>query len=259
MPLALIILFAFILGTIIGSFLNVIILRWNTGASIAVDRSRCFSCGKTLTWYELVPLFSFLVQGGKCRGCGSRISWQYPLVECVTGLLFALTAWLFPPLTALAMATDALYFAAWSVLVIITVYDLRHKIIPDTFSYLFALIGLAVLVLHVASGGTLDWWNVAAGPLLALPLFLLWLVSGGRWMGLGDPKLVLGIGWLLGLDGGGAALVLAFWIGAIVGIGLIIARRVGLKSEIPFAPFLIAGTLICFATGLTFTGLVALI
>ncbi len=248
------IIVAFVLGTIIGSFLNVVILRWNTGASIAVDRSRCFSCGRTLRWYELIPVVSFLVQGGRCRSCGSRLSWQYPLVEMGTGVLFALVVWLFPPLSSLGALADALYFAIVSVLMVIVVYDLRHKIIPDIFSYFFAFLAMVLIMLH-ASVGIFDWWTLAAGPLLALPLFLLWLVSGGRWMGLGDAKLTLGIGWMLGLNAGGAALVMAFWIGAIVGIALIIVHRMRLKSEVPFAPFLIAGTLIVFFTGLTFTSL----
>ncbi len=248
------IVFAFILGTIIGSFLNVVILRWNTGASIAVDRSRCFSCGATLHWYELIPVLSFLAQGGRCRSCGSKISWQYPLVEMVTGVLFALIVWLFPPLSLAAILTDLLFFAIWSTLVVIVVYDMRHKIIPDIFAYLLAFFGIVLILIH-ASNGVFNWWNLAAGPLLALPLFLLWLVSGGRWMGLGDSKLMLGIGWLLGLNAGGAALILAFWIGAAVGIVLIVFRRVAFKSEIPFAPFLVAGTAVAFFASITFTGL----
>ncbi len=249
---------AFILGTIIGSFLNVLILRWNTGESIAVDRSRCFSCGRTLRWYELIPVFSFLIQGGRCRTCASRISWQYPLVEMGTGVLFALVAWLFPPLSLVAILADALYLAIISTLMVISVYDLRHKIIPDLLAYFFAFLSI-VLILLQASVGVFSWWSIAAGPLLALPLFLLWLISGGRWMGLGDSKLMLGIGWFLGLNAGGAALVLAFWIGAIVGIVLIAAKHLRLKSEVPFAPFLIIGALLVFFTGLTFTSLALLL
>ena len=82
----------FILGLIIGSFLNVVIMRLNTGESMIKDGSRCFSCGKNLKWYELVPVFSFIAQRGRCRECGSRISWQYPIVELITGVVFTLTA-----------------------------------------------------------------------------------------------------------------------------------------------------------------------
>src|SRR3989344_4445016 len=85
-------LFVFSFGTIIGSFLNVLVLRLGTGEAIGRGRSRCFSCGKTLTWRELIPLVSFITQKGKCRSCGSRISWQYPIVEFITGLVFLLVA-----------------------------------------------------------------------------------------------------------------------------------------------------------------------
>ena len=80
----------FVFGTIIGSFLNVVILRYGTGKSFAKGSSQCFSCGKKLSWYELVPILSFLFQKGKCKGCGSKISWQYPLIETITGVLFLL-------------------------------------------------------------------------------------------------------------------------------------------------------------------------
>src|SRR5690242_17998674 len=78
----------FILGTIIGSYINVVVLRYHTGRSSVTGRSLCFSCGKTLSWYELVPIFSFLFLNGKCLGCNSRISYQYPIVEFITGILF---------------------------------------------------------------------------------------------------------------------------------------------------------------------------
>jgi leader peptidase (prepilin peptidase)/N-methyltransferase len=270
---------AFIFGTIVGSFLNVVILRLNTGVSIAADRSRCFSCGKTLAWYELVPLFSFLVQGGRCRSCGAKISWQYPLVELATGLLFGLIFYLHPFISTLgifsssAALADILYAAIWSTLVVILVYDLRHKIIPDMFSVLFAVLGLILLFIQPTGGFHVpSILQLAAGPLLALPFFLLWLVSRGQWLGLGDAKLAWGIGWFLGVSQGAVAIIFGFWLGAIVGIVLIILKKLQgsgqgafgkffqrvslflglneriLKSEIPFAPFLVAGVLIVFIT-----------
>src|SRR3989338_4545824 len=248
----------FILGTIVGSFLNVVILRYNTGVSFFSGRSFCPSCGKKLSWYELVPIVSFFVLRRKCAGCGSKISWQYPLVELATGLLFlstlyALHSTLFFDIYYLL--STIYYLLIWSILIVISVYDLRHKIIPDLLVFLFA--GLSLVFLLLSTWKTrFQMWDFLAGPLFALPFAALWFFSQGRWMGLGDAKLALGIGWFLGLIKGGSAIILGFWMGAIVGLALIgisklsIAKRFrsnyGLKSEIPFGPFLILGTIIAF-------------
>jgi leader peptidase (prepilin peptidase)/N-methyltransferase len=255
----LIILFFGIFGVLIGSFLNVVIFRFNTGKGLG-GRSGCTSCGKTLKWYELVPVLSYVVQKGKCTKCKSKISAQYPLIEILTGILFALIAERilvhlgdFSTTTEILNLTIA--FAAVSVLIVIFVYDYRHKIIPDFFSYLFAALALARLLLFYH--GTILYFpyilDLLAGPLVALPFFLVWYVSKGRWMGLGDAKLALGIGWFLGFAGAISALCLAFWIGAIVGISMILLQgylkskhRINIKSEIPFAPFIIIGFLVVY-------------
>jgi prepilin signal peptidase PulO-like enzyme (type II secretory pathway) len=235
--------FAFIFGTIVGSFLNVVSLRFNTGTGIG-GRSKCMSCGKTLTWLELIPIFSFLFQNGSCKKCLSKISWQYPLVEFFAGAIFVLVFYIYPPTTALLSAKTILYIIITCLLLVICVYDIKHKIIPDSFVYAFA--GLALVGLFV--GGT-SWLHapgtsaILAGPVLALPFALVWLVSGGTWMGLGDAKLVLGIGWLLGISGGINALVLAFWIAAVISVVWILFtyKRFKPRTEIPFGPYLILG------------------
>ena len=247
----------FILGTIVGSFLNVVILRYNTGVSFFSGRSFCPSCGKKLSWYELVPIVSFLALRGKCAGCGSKISWQYPLVEIATGILFLLTIFNFQfSIFNIETAIITLYYwIVWSILIVISIYDLRHKIIPDLLVFLFAGLSLVFLLLSTWKTG-FQMWDILAGPLFALPFAALWFFSQGRWMGLGDAKLALGIGWFLGLIKGGSAIILGFWMGAIVGLALVgisklsLAKRFrsnyGLKSEIPFGPFLILGTIIAF-------------
>src|SRR3989304_6216941 len=247
----------FILGTIVGSFLNVVILRYNTGVSFFSGRSFCPSCGKKLSWYELVPIVSILALRGKCAGCGSKISWQYPLVEIATGILFLLTIFNFQfSIFNIETAMITLYYwIIWSILIVISVYDLRHKIIPDLLVFLFAGLSLVFLLLSTWKTG-FQMWDFLAGPLFALPFAALWFFSQGKWMGVGDAKLALGIGWFLGLIKGGSAIILGFWMGAIVGLTLIgisklsIAKHFhsnyGLKSEIPFGPFLILGTIIAF-------------
>ena len=239
-----------------------VILRYNTGVSFFSGRSFCPSCGKKLSWYELVPIVSFFVLRRKCAGCGSKISWQYPLVELATGLLFlstlyALRSTLFFDIYYLL--STIYYLLIWSILIVISVYDLRHKIIPDLLVFLFAGLSLAYLVVSTGWGNILHapyYWDFLAGPLFALPFAALWFFSQGKWMGVGDAKLALGIGWFLGLIKGGSAIILGFWMGAIVGLTLIgisklsIAKHphsnYGLKSEIPFGPFLILGTIIAF-------------
>ncbi len=244
------IIFVFgMLGLIVGSFLNVVILRFNTGKSIN-GRSGCFSCGKQLKWHELVPVFSFLFLQGKCSSCKSAISIQYPLVEIGTALLFALAAFLESnPLSLL------LTLICFSLLVIIIVYDLRHTVIPDLFSFLFGFFALARLIL-LYQWQLLSYphvFDLFAGPIIALPFFLFWLFSKGRWMGLGDSKLALGIGWFLGLASALSAVCLAFWIGAAVSVAILLIQKslkerkhLTWKSEVPFAPFLVLGLLIAY-------------
>ena len=234
---------SFIFGTVIGSFLNVVSLRFNTGTGIG-GRSKCMSCGTTLTWKELVPLLSFTMQKGTCRKCKSKISWQYPLVEFFAGVLFVLVFITYPPVTLLAGVTTFIYVLASCMLIVIAAYDIKHKIIPDKFVYSFVLLSLINLCI-----GGISWWHVpsisaiVAGPLLALPFALLWAVSEGRWMGLGDAKLVLGIGWFLGISLGVNALILAFWIAAAVSVIWLFVtyKRFKPRTEIPFGPYLILG------------------
>lgn len=234
---------SFVFGAIIGSFLNVVSLRFNTGVGIG-GRSMCMTCGKTLTWKELVPLLSFVYQKGACKKCKSKISWQYPLVEFLAGAIFALIFLIYPPISLLTGFTTLLYVFVSCLLLVISVYDMKHKIIPDSFVYAFG----AVALISTFIGGS-SWFHapgiaaVLAGPILALPFALIWLVSRGKWMGLGDAKLVLGIGWLLGLNGGANALILAFWIAAAISlIWLFITyKKFKPRTEIPFGPYLILG------------------
>src|ERR1700722_1829653 len=121
----------FVLGAIIGSFLNVVILRFGTGKSFASGRSKCFSCSHTLFWHDLIPMMSFLLLGGKCRYCGSKISRQYVFVEFITALLFTLAGYLAGvPMTLIGSILFSLSLVIISFYVVIAFYDMRHKIIP---------------------------------------------------------------------------------------------------------------------------------
>lgn len=284
--------FVFIFGTLIGSFLNVVILRSNTGMPIfaAKERSRCFSCGKKLRAYELVPIFSFLFLRGKCSKCKSKISWQYPLVEFITALIFLSifikNEYLLSTSPAQFLILSIFHLVVWSILIVITFYDLKHKIILNGLIYtLIVLTFLGFIFLPIlgitpnsffssfSSFGLLDF---LAGPIFAAFFFSLWFFSKGKWIGLGDAKLVLAVGLLLGFINGLSAIVLAFWIGAAVTVSLlllgsilrkisskairnsrlsIIAKNLTIKSEIPFAPFIILGTLVSFFRSFDIFGL----
>jgi len=255
----------FVFGLIVGSFLNVVILRFKTRSfSSLADRSFCMSCQRTLLWYELIPLLSFVALQGRCRTCQTRISMIYPFVESLTGIIFML---LFLKLHSILLfslpaffVTYMYYAVIFALLVVVALYDLRHKIIPDelsltlgilTFLGLFFL-NLDNLALHFHLPSILEFLS---GILAALPFYLLWLVSSGRWMGLGDAKLAISLGWLLGLYNSLSMLLLAFSTGALVGIFLIIfSPKYGLKSEIPFAPYMIFATMFVFFFGFHILG-----
>lgn len=252
------ILFVALLGLIVGSFLNVVVLRLHTGRSTS-GRSGCMSCGTQLAWTDLIPVVSFLILRGRCRECKSAISHQYWLVELATAVLFVLV-WQ----QGFGIVATALAFTLISLLVAITAYDIRHTIIPNKLVYPF--VGLA-FVANTPMLGTFTLAElplyvllvIASGVVTALPLFLLWLVSRGAWMGLGDAKLALGFGFILGAYGGLMAVMLGFIAGAVIGLTLLgfgkVIKQVPLsptgatltiKSEIPFAPFLILGFLLVF-------------
>jgi leader peptidase (prepilin peptidase)/N-methyltransferase len=247
----------FILGLIIGSFLNVVVARYNTERTLG-GRSACMVCANKLKWYELIPLFSFFALRGRCRTCKTRISMHYPMVELAAGLVFLGIFFKFQDLFATDLPvfalTFAFYAACFSILLVIASYDLKHKIIPDRLSMIFGVLAFAGVFLFKDYGFAPHiprLIDLLSGILTALPFALFWLFSRGAWMGLGDAKLALGLGWLLGIARVLSGIVLAFWSGALVGIALLIfSKKHGAKSEIPFAPFLVLGTVIAFLFGL---------
>jgi leader peptidase (prepilin peptidase)/N-methyltransferase len=259
------ILVLFTLGLIVGSFLNVLVIRHGTGKGLG-GRSGCMSCGYQLRWYDLVPVLSWLYLGGRCRSCGTRISIQYPLVEMFTGVSYALLGM---AVFTYGMAYLSVACVAIALMVAILTYDLHHTVIPDTWVYGF--MACAALLPGIAPGFPLS--IVLGGLSTAAPLFLLWAVSRGRWMGFGDVKLCIGIGFLLGPIDGLYAVMLAFMIGGIVAVPLLVlSSSVGqrlihtlvssrrrfaytMKSEIPFGPFLIIATCIIWWLQLNHIGM----
>lgn len=239
-------LFIFLLGLAIGSFLNCVIYRLEEGKSFLRGRSFCPHCKHSLSWQDLIPLFSFLILRAKCRYCQQKISWQYPLVELATGLLFVLLFWEF------GLILD---FGFWILiscfLLVIFVYDLKHYIIPDRVVFPAMAIA-AIYNVWRSDLPIIDIWksDLFASAIGAAGFFLaIVLISKGKWMGIGDIKLAFLMGLILGFPNILVALFLAFFMGAIIGTGLIILKKKGLKSEVPFGPFLIAGLFLALFSG----------
>lgn len=258
----------FLFGAIIGSFLNVFLYRFHTGKSLS-GHSHCLSCGTPLQWYDLFPLLSFLALRAKCRACHSKIPSRYFLVEAATGVMFVFAylqtdlSWLLPFELLLAV-----------LLVLVVVYDLYHLIIPNEF-----VLGLLTLaLLHQAY----LWWLVpdVTQQLLTLSaaaaasgiFAALWYYSKGRWLGFGDVKLLFPLALLVGATNVFSLVVFSFWVGAIISVGMLLylryvhrgkerlatsARRLTIKSEIPFAPFLIAGFMLVYYGGYDVLTLIA--
>lgn len=248
----------FLLGLIIGSFLNVVIFRLNTGRSISRGRSKCLSCGKPLAWYELVPVFSYLFLRGKCKSCHAPISPQYPIVEFIAGVSFVVLFWV--AISRFGVTQEAFIHFAFlatiaSLFIVMIIYDIRHKIIPDQINFTFIALAMVSITWRYFTLPDFSAVNTfLAGPAIALPFFLLWFFSKGRALGFGDVKLMLGMGWLLGLGTATLGVLFAFWLGAVVGILLMVfSKRYSRKSEIPFAPFLIVGAGIAAVWGITLT------
>lgn len=249
------------LGLATGSFLTVIIRRTGTRSPIVWGRSRCPKCKRTLRWFELVPVISFLLQRGRCRFCRRPVSLLYPGVELLTAFLFvALSAAVFrglispPPFsgdtaagTLGAMALWFLYYAFFAAMaIVISAYDLEHGLIPSAFVRPLFIVGAGAALVRLGAGG-------GAGEVFSLAVFAggvfiffwsIWFFSAGRAMGRGDADVALAIALVLGPAAALAGLLFAFWIGAILGILLVSVRRLGWSSEIPFAPFLFGGAIL---------------
>ena len=265
----LLIIFAGIFGLIVGSFLNVVIFRMNTGKGIG-GRSHCLSCGKTLAWYELIPLVSYGIQGGKCRTCKTKISSQYFLVELITGLLFAGVMVRFAPAFLGVFSPFTLAsFLFWLVLtatgIVISTYDIRHMVVDVSALLFFIALCIVGGFAGFFGGGSLSWLvvltHIFAGIIVPLPFFLLWFISKGQLIGFGDIELMAGMGLLLGAVSGYSAVTLAFWIGAVV-IGLGVLFKMVRKNKhhtfdpIPFAPFLLLGIYLVGIGGLDIFALI---
>ena len=247
--------YAFVFGLLVGSFLNVCIHRWPRNRSVVKPRSHCVRCRKTIAWYDNIPVVSYLILRGRCRHCGKRISWRYPLVELLTGALFC---WIVLHTGPTLAALKSCIFSAMLVALIFS--DLEKRLLPDELTLGGTLIGLAfaaiVPVQDVTAGAILWLMGVdVAGTMkslaesafgAALPAFFLW---GGGWLylkirhreglGFGDVKLIAMVGSFLGLQGALVTLILGSLSGSVLGYSYIkLTGKDTSTYELPFGSFL---------------------
>lgn len=246
--------FIFLCGLAVGSFLNVLADRFSRNESVIKGRSYCESCKKTLGIKDLVPVFSFLYLGGKCRYCKTKLSWYYPLVEVTTGVLFIVTFWWtvnqFPASNFQYQISNVLYYLFLiSSLIVIFFADIKYGIIPDKIivpailiSFLYILLTTSyVLPAHFLS---------ALGAFLFF--FLIFFLTRGKGMGFGDVKFAFLMGLVLGFPNIVISLYIAFLTGAFVSLILILGGKKKLHgSTIPFGPFLVFGMLVALYFGET--------
>ncbi len=241
-----ILIFIFLFGLSVGSFLNSLIYRLETNENFLIERSHCPKCGHILSWQDLIPLLSFILLKGKCRYCHQKISWQYPLVELATAILFVLTLYY----TIYDLRFTIYQLTITSFLIVIFVYDLKHYLIPDEIIYPAIIIALIFNFQFLIFNQFPIFKSLILSAIGAAVFFLIIvLISRGKWMGVGDIKLAILMGLFLGFPKILVALFSAFLIGAIIGIGLIILGKKTLKSEVPFGPFLATGTFIAMFWG----------
>ena len=253
----------FIFGSVIGSFLNVVILRLHEGKPVT-GRSHCPHCQHQLKTADLIPIFSYILLRGKCRYCGHKLSIQYPLVELLAAVSFALFFLVWGQtltdkgLTPVLLLSFLFSLFSISVLIVVSVYDLRWGLIPDkvilpalVISLLYQLILLPVLMYtsEVYISGVDILLDLGTVGLVGAFFFSLIFITRGKGMGGGDLKLSIFIALALGFPQAIIALLLAFLTGALASVILLSSGKKGLKSHVPFGPFLALGAYLALLWG----------
>ena len=270
--------FLFLLGLAIGSFLNVVALRYDGeralfGQRSIGGRSHCPHCRNTLRWYELVPVLSYVVQGGRCRNCHASIGWWYPFVELVSGIIFVTV-----PLRFLAVATLAaqvplliglavIWIIVLEILLLIAYIDIRLSLIPDELKIALIVLGLIGVLFDAKNFGIGNpsffglyaalfgfqqniWLNHVGAGIFGSAFFgSIVAITRGKGMGMGDVKLAFPLGLLFGWPDVLLIAMMAFIIGGLFGIALVLTRKKTMKSAIPFGPFLVIASWVAFFAG----------
>jgi leader peptidase (prepilin peptidase)/N-methyltransferase len=231
-------------GAIVGSFLNVCIYRLPRRQSIVSPPSACAGCRRPLNWFENIPLVSYVALRGRCRTCGGRISWRYPIVEALTAVVFGVGWAFYGPGVLLA---DRLILAC--LLIVLFAIDLEHQILPNAITLPGILVGL------VFSAFTEPGWQASVigillgGGTLYLIATVWWWVRREEALGMGDVKMLAMIGAFIGWQLTIVTLMMASIAGSLIGLVLIATRRGGMKTALPFGTFLALGAALAVTAG----------
>ncbi|MDI6734473.1 MAG: prepilin peptidase [Patescibacteria group bacterium] len=278
------------LGMALGSFLNVLIFRYDPCGKLfnfkrLNGRSHCPQCRENLCWFDLIPLFSFLFLLGRCRYCKKQISWQYPIVEFLSGVIFiAVPLFLnrFYWVSNLSFSSLELSFwyyvfvfcwiAVFLLFLAMSVIDFRDYVIPDEINLFLAILGIAITIFLTAESGLFPRFDssflghyalmfsffdniilnrILCSLFIGLLFSALSILSRGRAMGFGDAKLAFAVGLIFGWPDIILAVMLAFILGGLVGLGLIVFRGKNMRDKLPFAPFFVVGMILTFFLGFT--------
>ena len=227
-------IFIFLLGTIIGSFLNVCIYRIPREESILYPSSHCPNCGTPLHWYDLIPILSYILQRGKCRYCRESISLQYPVIECLNGLLYLVIY------NKFGLSMDFIFYATiFGILLIISFIDLHFQIIPDFLNVLILILAIIYKILQFTLYGiSSNLFNSILALIISGGIFLIIVILSKGGMGGGDVKLIGVLGFILGIKMVLLNIFLSFILGAIISIFLLLFKIKERKDSIPFGPFI---------------------
>lgn len=242
---------AFIFGAALGSFANLVADRLRI-KSVFTGRSECMSCGKKLSPGELFPMLSYLWLRGKCKHCGSKLSPMYFYSELVSGILVAISYAVAISLPFSVHAQLIIFLLSAFVVcmsMVIIIYDIRHTIVPVEIVSILIVLGLGLTVLRAFVYGP-NMYDVFSGIIIAMPFSILYAVSKGKWLGMGDILVYAAFGFMLGLPFGITMFLYSVWLGAFVAVLLMIFHgdKYGMKSEIPFTPFIIIAALLVWYT-----------
>ena len=237
----------FLIGLLLGSFANLLIYRLPLDKPWAWDRSRCSKCQKVIPWYDNIPLFSWFILRGKCRQCGAPYSFRYVVVEFITGLLFALAYWYY----GLSWTFLEAIIFCW-MLVVCSFIDFDHMILPDEFT----LSGIVIGLVGAALNPERNFWDAFIGVLIGggflwFMAFVYYHLTKKDGLGGGDIKLLGWIGAMLGWKAVPFVITTSAIIGSVVGIALAIKSKQGMKTAIPFGPYLALAALIFLFGGQT--------
>ena len=251
-------LYAFValVGASMGSFIGALTWRLHVGKDFVNDRSICEHCEHVLAWYDLLPVFSWLQLGGHCRYCKASIGWSAIALEISLMALGVLSLWAWPHSAVVESDIQKILFGVWLAIVVLLaalfVYDIRWMLLPNKLVLPLGVLVVVYRAIEVINGAGVaeTTASMLLGTLIGGGLFyVLFQVSGGRWIGGGDVKLGFVMGSLLGPAAALTGLVVAFYASAVFVVPLMLAKKLSRKSKVPFGPFLIVGFLVAFLWG----------